>query len=343
VAFRRRDWASLAKFMGVAILALAPWYGRNLAQTGNPVFPLLPDVFGPNAWMTPDDRSIWESGPRNIPASVTGYAASRARETVLPPQRLLQWPLRAAYHPEAFGGQPTLSPWLPLLIVLAILGAIVDRGLRPALAFAAALFAATTAHDPRLLLPAVALLGGVAAVGATRSLERLGVLRVRVAASLLAVLLAGPGALYAAWKVARQGSPPAQPAEREAYLSRSLRGYPLLALLNRTRGSNYTVYALFLENLAYYCEGRFLGDWVGPYRYPRVVRAFGSGSTLRKELDAMKVDDLLVNVPRLPRPLPSDASFGLAFRSVAAAGPVLLLERVDPVRSSPGAQRDRVP
>ncbi|HMF08536.1 MAG TPA: hypothetical protein VKJ00_05330, partial [Thermoanaerobaculia bacterium] len=247
VSVRRRDAAALAKFLAVALLALAPWYARNLMQTGNPVFPLLPDLFGQNAWMTPDDLSIWESGPRNIPASVFGYAASRARETVLHPLRLLEWPWTAAYRPSAFGGQPTLSPLLPLLLLLAAVGGLADRRMWPAQGFAGALFLTTTAHDPRLLLPAVALVEGAAAAGLSQVLGRAALLRSRLAVILLALVLVAPGAAYAGWKVFRQGPLPADAAEQETYLSRSLRGYAQLALVNRAGGSRNTIYGLYLE------------------------------------------------------------------------------------------------
>ncbi|HKD12141.1 MAG TPA: hypothetical protein VKE50_08700, partial [Thermoanaerobaculia bacterium] len=327
VAVRRRDPAALAKFLAVAILALAPWYARNFLQTGNPVFPLLPDLFGQNAWMTPDDLSIWQSGPRNIPASVTGYAASRARETVLHPLRLLEWPWTAAYRPSAFGGQPTLSPLLPLLILLAAVGGIAEPRMRPALGFAAALFLTTTAHDPRLLLPAVALLEGAAALGLAWVLGRAAILQSRPAVALLTLVLAAPGAAYAGWKALRQGPPPSGAAERETYLSRSLRGYAQVALVNRARGAGVTIYGLYLENLAYYADGRFLGDWVGPYRYARVERALGSGAALAEELGRMGAGYFLVNLAVLRRPLPQDAAFQREFRVVAADGTVALFER----------------
>jgi 4-amino-4-deoxy-L-arabinose transferase-like glycosyltransferase len=328
VAVRRRDAAPLAKFLAIALLALAPWYARNFLQTGNPVFPLLPDLFGQNAWMTRDDLSIWQSGPRNIPASVSGYAASRARETVLHPLRLLEWPWTAAYRPSAFGGQPTLSPLLPLLIFLAAVGGLAERRMRGALGFAGALFLTTTAHDPRLLLPAIALLEGAAAVGLSRLLARVPLFRSKLAAALLALLLATPGAAYAGWKVCRQGPPPSGAAEREAYLSRSLRGYAQLALVNSAEGRRHTIYGLYFENLAYYAEGRFLGDWVGPYRYARVERALGSGTALSEEISRMQAGYLLVNVAALRRPLPQDEAFRQNFRLVADSGSVLLLERV---------------
>jgi hypothetical protein len=84
---------------------------------------------------------------------------------------------------------------------------------------------------------------------------------------------------------------------------------------------------LYLENLAYYADGRFLGDWVGPYRYARVERALGSGAALAEELGRMRAGYFLVNLAGLRRPLPQDAVFQREFRVVAADGTVALFER----------------
>ena len=49
---------SLALFGGVALLVMAPWYGRIVAMTGNPVFPYLPEVFGSGEVAVIADRII---------------------------------------------------------------------------------------------------------------------------------------------------------------------------------------------------------------------------------------------------------------------------------------------
>jgi 4-amino-4-deoxy-L-arabinose transferase-like glycosyltransferase len=57
----RSSWRAgiraLGLFCGVTLLAAAPWYVRNLASTGNPVYPFLYRVFGGSGW--DEWRAAW--------------------------------------------------------------------------------------------------------------------------------------------------------------------------------------------------------------------------------------------------------------------------------------------
>ncbi len=126
-----------------------------------------------------------------------------------------------------------------------------------------------------------------------------------------------PGWLYAGYRIQRQGPPPLTKEGREAYLSHRLPSYPALSFLNRELGRDYTVWALHAENMAYFAEGRFLGDWVGPASFQRVLGASRDAGSLHRELRGLGATHLLIPDRReLTPPLPDDAAFRRWFRPV---------------------------
>jgi hypothetical protein len=125
-------------------------------------------------------------------------------------------------------------------------------------------------------------------------------------------------------------------AERHVYLSEKLQpAYPAYMFLNDLRGSDYTVYALFNENMVYYANGRFRGDNYGPARYSRVMRSLDSGQALYNELRAMDADYFLVTTHRVAVRLPEDEFFHTNFAHVFSGTNVSVYEL-----RSPPANRD---
>jgi hypothetical protein len=75
VAGSRSPRAVLAYALGVAILS-GPWLVRNLADTGNPVYPLGYRVFGGRSW-SPEREAQWSRahGPRPVTSQAAATAA----------------------------------------------------------------------------------------------------------------------------------------------------------------------------------------------------------------------------------------------------------------------------
>ncbi|HZI64631.1 MAG TPA: hypothetical protein VFE44_07605, partial [Thermoanaerobaculia bacterium] len=182
---------------------------------------------------------------------------------------------------------------------------------------------------PRFQLPSVALLSVGGAIALVRLLART-LLRPwldRRRLTAIALLLAAPGPAYAAWKIARQGIPPATPAARSSYLERALSGYSAVELLNRECGSSYTLYGINVENLTYYIQGRFLGQRVGPYRQGQVAPLLGDAPALHRALAQWNVDYLLVKPysgerrdPPPAEPVLDDPEAAPYFRAVPTPG-----------------------
>jgi 4-amino-4-deoxy-L-arabinose transferase-like glycosyltransferase len=298
---RRARWTAALLFVAVAVAALAPWYGRIYAWTGNPVFPFFPQVFGTSLWaparfqgfLTPPVDTA--TAPSANPG---GFLAQRLAG-------LVRLPWDVVFERGRYGGQPPHSPVYLATLPLALLAAARDPRQRRLLGLAAAYALACTAlpADSRYLVPITPLLS-LSAAGAL--LPWLGRRRLLVAGLCAGCFL--PGWLYAFYRFQRQGPLPLTPAGREAYLVRKQPVYPAIAYLNRTLGSGYTVWALHAENMAYYARGRFLGDWIGPASFRRVLLDLASPEELHQRLRRLGADHLLTTHQGIDLPFSEDSA-----------------------------------
>lgn len=171
----RRRAAACAAFVAAAAIALAPWLGRNLAWTGNPVYPYLQTAFG---------------GPpceRDLSAELAGTAQSPgAFRSALP--RVLTAPVVRIFAPLREGGLIG-AHWLILVpVAVALRGLPRRRTVALWLAAGSAALAwGALVHFARFLIPAMvpaAALAGSAAAALTGSASR-------TVGRLFAVLLTG--------------------------------------------------------------------------------------------------------------------------------------------------------
>lgn len=286
----RARWRNVLHYMAVAGALLVPWYGRILLHTGNPVFPYFPGLFGSSAWVH----------------------ARRGLDAVSPLSVLtLPWDL--VFRRETFSWQPPISPVYLVALPLSLFAAVRDERVRRMLLLSLAyvLFALSLARDPRYFLPILPLVSVAAGAG----FARLPLNWRPLLAGAVAVLLV-PGWFYVVWQIRRMGALPVTAQQRIEFLSRRLPAYPAIRYVNRTRGSDYTIYAFHAENMVYFAEGRFLGDWFGPASFEKVLRSGATPEALYSKLRAFGVDYLLVVEERAP-PLPFDTpQFTKRFRVV---------------------------
>jgi hypothetical protein len=312
----RARWAAVLLFGGVAVAVLAPWYGRIYAWTGDPVFPFFPRTFDVGPWAPLRFQSFL------VPP---GGAAPAASQVKLLGQRLadlarLPWDL--VFERSKYNGQPPHSPVYLVALPLALLAAWRDPRQRRLLALAAAYAFACLAlpADSRYLVPALPLLSLSAAGALLPLLERVsgssGRRRLLTAGLCAACFL--PGWLYPLYRAHVQGPPPLTAAGREAYLARRQPLYPAIAFLNHTLGSGYALWACHAENMTYYARGRFMGDWIGPARFDRVLRDLRGPEDLHDRLRRLRADHLLLPSPESGMPFPEDAAFRRWFQPVYA-------------------------
>jgi hypothetical protein len=291
----RSRWRDALLFTAVALAFLAPWYLRILAFNGNPLFPYLPSVFGQSAW-----------NPGGPPEPLL------AQEP--PPVRWLRLPWDLVFDRRRYHDGAPFSPVYLAAIPLVLFTAWRDRRVRPLVGIVAVYSFIFTFLppdgrylDPILPLASLAVAGAVARVWSGRRL-----------AVALCVLCFLPGWLYAGYRIRRQGPIPVTTTQREAYLARQLPLYPAIAFLNRTRGRDFTVWALHAENMAYFADGRFLGDWFGPARFESVLRGLRGPEDLHRRLRRLGADHLLVTARHGGLPFPDDAGFRRWFQPVYA-------------------------
>ena len=292
MAPRREKLRSTLLFSLVALATLAPWYGRILFYTGNPLFPFFTHLFGSSPW------GLEMPGP--------GLTERLADLPMLP------WDV--LFNRQKVGWQPPFSPAFLLGLPFVVSGAIRNAVLRRLVLMAGIYLLALLVLPPdvRYLAPILPVLSLVLAVELSVLGRRAGG-RVTAAFCVLCLL---PAWGWAGYRLALQGTVPVTVEQRDRYLERQLPVWNALRFLNRTRGTSYTVYAFHAENMRHFAAGRFLGDWSGPARYDRLSPRVGDPEALWRELRSLGADHLLVVRGKGPALPEGDPRFGRLFRRV---------------------------
>jgi len=264
----------LAPFVLALLAATAPMYAQIMAATGNPVFPLLPSMFGESPWAHPVVRP--------------DHPAMRALR--------LFWDI--SFARERVNQQPPYSPFFALSFLTAM--AIARRNRRAAfvsaiVAIYVALFVTVMpATDSRYLMALIPLVSVVAAPVLARR---------RVVAATLAALSIAAGLAYAAYRFGVLGAPPLDAESRRAFLERKIPEYR--ALERRPPGR---IYVCGAEQLQYYGHGELLGDVIGPMSNAKVLGGrdavqlwrFFASSGIRSYLVSRRCPEEWGRVPKAP-------------------------------------------
>jgi hypothetical protein len=287
---------ALLLFSLVTLAALAPWYGRILFYTGNPLFPFFSHLFGATPW--------------NMEMPGPGLSERLVDLPALP------WDV--LFNRKKVGWQPPFSPAFLLGIPFLLTGAIRDQRLRRLIVLAAVyvLSLLVLPPDVRYLTPILPVLSLVLAVELTVLGRRWAGAAATAMTAMLCVLCLLPAWGWAGYRIALHGALPVTVEQRERYLESQLPVWTALQFLNRTRGSSYTVYALHAESMKYFAAGRFLGDWNGPARFDRVQPLMSDPVVLWGELRRLGADHLLVVSGKGPRLPEGDPRFRRLFRRV---------------------------
>jgi len=322
IAFRTRKFSSLLRFGAPAFLTAGPWYLRNFYYTRNPVFPFLPQLFPSRYWSPEDVQGL----VLNMRLYGSGHSLSS----------LLMLPWKITFNPDVFLSEGFYLPkaylfGLPLLIVFAIR----DLRLGKIVGYLAALmlFWFFSAQILRYLLPALPVLS----IGIAASLDLL-LRRIPftknwrshwIFVAVIFGILAFGGWRYAVTVWQANGPIPMSQPEREHFLTARLPSFPAHKLLNGIRKSSYTLYAMQDENMAYFVDGTYKGDYFGPARYARIWDKLSKGQALYDELKSMEADYFLVNQARMKIKLPQDDFFQSHFKPMYERGNVQLFALTD--------------
>ncbi len=325
VSFRERRYMPVGLFATVAILVAAPWFARSFYYTHNPVFPLFYEQFGHLFGFGHSQGEYY----RGLLEALATTGINRE------PAPMLLW------HLATTGGIPPEShsilgiPFLLLPISLVVsLRKIRVRGLL-ALFVAYLIFWLLTVRDLRFLVPALPLLSLMTAGTLVYLASKLpwieNVARSRAVTVLVLVLLAYPGWRYGVLRKNERGPLPATPEQRDTYLGQLLPSYSAHKLLNNLKGHGYTLYAMQDENLAYFVDGVYKGDYFGPARYARIWDKLNNGQLLYNELKVLDADYFLINQLRMRINLPQDSFFRSHFKPIVKTETIQLFEITDAV------------
>ncbi|HVT43644.1 MAG TPA: glycosyltransferase family 39 protein [Thermoanaerobaculia bacterium] len=277
---------AVSLFAVVSLLTLSPWYVRNTAATGNPVFPFLSEIFGKSEWTSAIDRAVAEG---ENPKEKIMHAG---RHLLPKPAELITLPWRVVSDREHLAGEPPYSPFLFIALPLIAMAVIRDRDLR-LMAGAVLLYVLVVSkHDVRFLLPVVPLFCLAGGVGID---WLLGALRRYALSAAVVLMLIAPALVYGALKIVQRGAVPATAAARHEFLERVIRPYRALQYLNEARGRDYVLYGAASPNAIYYAEGVWLGEVMGPARYSFVRSKTSSSAELFETLRSLGADHLLID------------------------------------------------
>lgn len=315
LAERPRRSGLIAKFLFVSCLVCVPWYIRNYICTGNPVFPFCSSLF---------PQAIWNAGDLHAQMrEMSSYGTGKSLVSLA----LLPWHL--TFRQQLFQNGGLLAPFM--IFTPLILGFFVFRSYATTIAAVAlgyVLFWFTSVQVLRYLMPVVPLLILLTSYILLEwpmpnlrprlrgTLARLG--------TIAMITVALPGLAQVSHQALKRGVYPTGQSQRYHYLAKQVPGFSAIAFLNTTCGSNYTVYALYGEPLAYYADGGFRGDWFGPARYSDMEKSASTSESLARFLRKQGATHLALVTGSKKFIIPDDQGFRSRFERVFADSSVTL-------------------
>ena len=269
------------------MLAVLPMYGRIVALTGNPVFPLLPKVFGASAWTA------------ELPTATDRISSALG----------LLW--NVTFARDRVGFQPPYSPLFAIAMLITF--AVATRNRRAAFLSIVcigyiALFTFLS-QDSRYLLPLLPLVSVAAAMTIAPLLSKKTIL-------VLSMLAIAPGIAYAGYRLWRQGPPPLTESQRRRYLETHI---PEFRALER-RGAG-RIYVCGAEQLHYFGGDDFIGDVIGRDANERIFGDAKNAADLSRALRPLNIRYLLISRRHTPaawQRLPSAPLFERMYADDAA-------------------------
>ncbi len=260
-------------FLCALAIAVLPTYGKIVQLTGNPVHPFLPTIFGATRWEMP------------------GPPVMSPAERVVGGVRLF-WDV--TFDRDRLNQQPPFSPLFALSFAIMLGAAVRNRRA----AFIAAVSIGYIAifrflpQDSRYLVPLFPLVSIVAArVIASRLRQHP---RSNAIAAALALFAFAPAIAYAAYRLEKQGLPPATAAQRQAYLERRMPEYR--AFQKRGAGPLYHCGAEQFQSFGH----PLLGDLNGLTPSHEILGKSRDAADLARALERIGAHDLLISRAHCP-------------------------------------------
>ncbi len=283
--------ADLFRFTVGVLLPALPWLLRNLAWTGNPVFPAFWGLLGGSGWSAEQ-------------AALLARDAKAAGTMLASWTDLARLPFDLAVGTRDFGAAG-VSLWVWPLALCGALGLLVKRrrawkeGLLLAFLGGSLILWASTYLMARFLLPAMAL--GLAAF--TAWWTSLSSERARVRPGLLLALLATATALYGALDgpTCRAYLPSLGLQSRPAYLASMLRAWPATEFVNRELPPDARVLVLGDAKVAYLGRDHLWSTALDRPLLPALLEGRTDPEGMAATLARHGITHVLVNLRELKR------------------------------------------
>lgn len=316
IAYKKHDYLVPVK-LGIAILVIAaPFYIRNYYYSGNPFFPFFSNIFDQRIWSDADIAGLLrEQSSFGIPKNIIS---------------VIKMPWYLIYKPNTFfselGDRLLFSPaYFLAFLSIPVMFFFKKTRLLSIFSISFILFWFETTQIIRYVFPVVPLLSIITSISIyyllrqvilfigrrDRNPKFLRVSRLIVIAAL-ASAFALPSITFSREMHIYLGPIPVTETARAQYLERFLPTYPAYRLLNEQADHKYSVYAFFDENMAYFANGSFMGDWFGPARYSQVENILDNDTYLFTRLQQLGANYFLINIQRfghLPEHLLDSAYF----------------------------------
>lgn len=306
---QRRSAPFLALAGGI-LLGWGPTLLRSAWYTGNPTYPLFPELFGPGPWWRLDELA-------GIAHDIRNYGIARTLKG------FVTLPYQLVMAPEKFqSGRLSYSPVLVALLPLVAARATCHKLVRWLLALV--FFYVTcwfiVGQIMRYLLPVIPAFCLAVALTICWLVDWIcGRERVTLRAlviGLAAVFLLVPGARFIREDIHLRGPVPLTEQERADYIAARIPEYHAVTVANAAPAPLYSYMAI---NCAYYVDALFMGDWFGPGRYSQITEQLMNPRGLYDALHRLGAVYLLISRPhQFEPPIPYGPDFDNRFEPVYA-------------------------
>jgi len=252
VAWRLRGRHCLV-FAVTALIVWAPWCARSYLYTGNPIYPVLPAVFGES------DNVGYARYVSDLAVSSYGSEDSPGEYLALPWRIFMRQSHRSVAG--GYGGGVLLTPLFLLVLPCLVFLPPRRRDERAVLLLSLgflALWAVLLPHTLRYAFPVVPLWAALCA-GVLARLAAVSPSAGRATVSLCLALLVFPSMWTCGWGRARDVFHALRPDKDREYLVRALPSLPVLESMNGSLPAETPVFTFNLDR--YYCHARCYAGW----------------------------------------------------------------------------------
>jgi len=286
-------------FLAIAGCTGSPWYIKNLAYTGNPVYPFAYSIFNGGEWSEANDAAYKaKAGEKGKPRTIESFFTA-------PWDTALYW---ADY--EAFNPGLVYLMFYPLTLVLCFIlffrtGAATLLGIKTLIFFAALYFLLWffSYQSNRFMIPFFALCSLLIVISALKIGYFWRPLRIVAVSMIMVASLYG--SLWSLRWILTEAHPHPLPVvlgfeNRDTYLQKALNYYPCAQWLNLKAGSGEKVFFVGEHRGYHFSRITYLtSDWFDTPYLIYLIRSTGSNEEIFEWLERNNVVYVFINMAEL--------------------------------------------